>query len=259
MKLFVFDIDNTLVSHCKQESYIPNSTKLAINKIVKLGHKAIIATGRTYNTTQQVMKDVNICDAIICNGSAAIINNELIYNKPIRKEALNHFLKEIKENNYPALAFDSHDIYIYDDIEEKEFFNQQVNTFVNPMFDGTSHKIKRFDFEKEYNSISLFTKTDINSFEDISTTWYDEGGYELMDVDSTKATGIMMYVEKFNFNKEDVYVFGDNYNDISMFKEFYDNSYVLGNACDEVKKFAKNVCKHIDDDGLYCAIDDILN
>lgn len=258
MKLFVFDIDNTLISHCTGKSYMPESTRKALKLIKDLGHKAIIATGRTYNTTLHIMKDIDVCDAVICNGSAIVVGNEVVYNKPLRKEALEQFLSNIKEHGFPALAFDSHDIYIYDDIKEKELFNQRVNPFVAPMFEGTNHSIKKFAFDRDYNSISIFTKENVNNFEDISTTWYDEGGYELMDADSTKATGITKYIEEHNFNKDDVYVFGDNFNDISMFKEFYENSYVLGNACDEVKNHAKNICDHIDEDGIYNAIVSIL-
>ncbi|MFV0424265.1 MAG: Cof-type HAD-IIB family hydrolase [Bacilli bacterium] len=258
MKLFVFDIDNTLVSHYQEESVISTSTKNALRMIEEMGHHCIIATGRTYNTTCHIMKEIDIWDAILCNGSTIVLNNEVTYNKPIVKDCLEDILKEAREKNIATLGFDSHDIYVYDDVVDKEYFNQQIKSFIVPMFQGTNCGIKKFDFSREYNSISFFTKEKIKKFENISVTIYEEGGYEFMNSCTSKATGILKYIEMYNFSKEDVYVFGDNYNDISMFEEFYENSYVLGNACDEVKNHAKYVCDHIDDDGIYNAVVDIL-
>jgi len=44
----------------------------------------------------------------------------------------------------------------------------------------------------------------------------------------------------FNLDKSEVAVFGDDYNDIEMLDGF-DNSIVMGNACDEVKSHARYV------------------
>lgn len=258
MKLFVFDIDSTLVSHSNRGSYIPDSAKKAIEMIQNAGHCAIIATGRCYNVTQHIMEEVNINSAVLCNGSTIVEDFEVVYNKPMHSNANKKFLEDIKKSSLPAIAFDSHNIYIYDEIENKEKFVNAISTFVNPMFEGTSYSLQKLSFDKEYNSISIFSKTNVNIFEDISETWYDDHGYELMEKTSTKATGILKYINDKSILKEDVYVFGDNYNDISMFEEFYENSYVLGNANNDVKDFAKNICDHIDNDGVYKAVVSIL-
>ena len=46
----------------------------------------------------------------------------------------------------------------------------------------------------------------------------------------------MQLAEILGVEKEDIYVVGDNYNDIAMLDAF--NSFVVENACDEVKKHA---------------------
>ncbi len=259
MKLFVFDIDNTLIKHCDGKSYLPDSAREALQLIKASGNKIIIATGRTYNVTEHIMRDLQVSDAVICNGSAMVLNNNLVYNEPIRQEPLAHFLTEIKNKRLPALAFDSHDIYIHNDIDDKEYFTKIVKSFIDPMYEGTSHQMKQFDFNIQYNSISIFDAEEINPYSDISCTWYEEGGYELMNKNSTKASGILKYINDNGIDKQNVYVFGDNYNDIPMFEMFYENSYVVGDACDIVKSYAKNVCDLIEEDGIYKAVIKILN
>ncbi|MFV0499718.1 MAG: Cof-type HAD-IIB family hydrolase [Bacilli bacterium] len=258
MKLFVFDIDNTLVSHSKNKLTIPDTAFLAIDLIKKSGNKCLIATGRTYNTTRHLMELFDIKDAVVANGSTVIIDHNVIYDKPINENVQKQIFEEIKEKHIPTLAMDSHDIYIYDDVVDRDFFVKQIRSFIDPMYEGTKHNIKSFDFNNLYNSISFFTNEKIKDYEETSVTMYEEGGFELMDINCSKASGIYRYIDINGIDKKSVYVFGDNYNDIKMFQEFYTNSYVLGNACEEVKSYAKNVCDHIDNDGVYKAVKSIL-
>jgi HAD superfamily hydrolase (TIGR01484 family) len=51
-----------------------------------------------------------------------------------------------------------------------------------------------------------------------------------------KAVGILQLAELLEVEKEDIYVVGDNFNDIAMLDAFH--SFVVENACDEVKKHA---------------------
>ncbi len=254
MKLFVFDIDNTLISHHNGDAVVVESAKEALQIIKDNGCKPILATGRPYNTVEHIMDDLDISDAILSNGSTVVLNKEIIYNRPIIEEANASLLKAIKEKGLPAIAMDSHDIYIYSEVEEKGYFDKLIEKFISPMFEGTTAKMKEFDFDSEYNIISIFSEEEIDTHNEIEKTWYHNTGYELTNKGSSKATGILKYIEENNIDKNDVYVFGDNYNDLSMFAEFYENSYVLGNACDEVKSYAKHICDHIDNDGIYKAI-----
>ncbi len=82
-------------------------------------------------------------------------------------------------------------------------------------------------------------------------------GVSIVPKGVNKAEGIKKYLELTNSNQE-VFVFGDNLNDKEMFEAFYENSYVIGNAKDSVKGYAKNVMKNLEDDGIYWAVANIL-
>lgn len=53
-------------------------------------------------------------------------------------------------------------------------------------------------------------------------------------------------MNKYNFNKNDIYVIGDCYNDLSMF-EINDNSFMINNNIEELNSNANNVVDSISD------------
>ena len=67
-----------------------------------------------------------------------------------------------------------------------------------------------------------------------------------------KSVGIKMMVDHFKGNYKDVVVFGDEKNDLSMFKDEW-TSIAMGNAIDELKEKATYVTTPCDQDGIYNA------
>lgn len=64
-----------------------------------------------------------------------------------------------------------------------------------------------------------------------------------------KDKGIIRMIDYIGGNKEDVVVFGDDYNDLVMFKDDW-TCIAMGNACDELKDVADFVTKENKDDGI---------
>lgn len=67
-----------------------------------------------------------------------------------------------------------------------------------------------------------------------------------------KAKGIYRVLDHFGASPEDVVVFGDNYNDLSMFMPEW-ISIAMGNAVPELKEKAQYVTTQIDEDGIFNA------
>ena len=57
-------------------------------------------------------------------------------------------------------------------------------------------------------------------------------------------------LDYFGIDKEDAIAFGDGNNDIEMF-EVVGNKIAMGNASDELKEIATDICKTAADDGIY--------
>ena len=73
---------------------------------------------------------------------------------------------------------------------------------------------------------------------------------EIMDKSVSKATGIEVMLKHYGFTPEEAIGFGDNYNDIDMFK-FVGTAIVMGNAPEPVKKYATEVTASNEDSGIY--------
>ncbi len=253
--LFVFDIDGTIVSHSKNPSYIPKSTIKAIELIFNSGYKVIVATGRTYTQSKNVMELLGVTDGIFSDGSTIVINNNVVSNEVISKEAYESFINDCKKNNLTALAQDhmyNYLMYSPTDEEAVDIIESYAKGMDNP--DYIKNEIPN---TLECNLFSCFSQHDFQKFDDISYTAWTKGT-SMKPKNVNKASGIKKYIELANISYKQVHVFGDNFNDIEMFQEFYEHSNVLGDAPNEVKEYAKNILNSIDCNGIYNRIINIL-
>lgn len=254
--LFVFDIDGTIVSHNKGCSYIPKATIKAMKMIQTAGHKIVIATGRNYSQTKEVMDELNILDAIVCDGAALFINNKLVYKKSIEANAMKSYIKDSTKNNLAIIAQGVYNNYISGDFSKSEA-NEVVNSYYRGINNSETilHSLKECD---EYTSFTCFNSFNFQDFNAVSVIKW-ETGTAIKPQHTSKASGIKEYISINMIKHSDVYVFGDSFNDIEMFQEFYDNSYILGDAHEMSKKHAKYILDNIDNNGLYKGVISILN
>ncbi|MBR4151480.1 MAG: HAD family phosphatase [Selenomonadaceae bacterium] len=73
---------------------------------------------------------------------------------------------------------------------------------------------------------------------------------EIMDKSISKATGIEVLLKHYGFTVDEAIAFGDNYNDVEMFR-YIPQSVVMANAPDKVKKLAAAVTDSNEDGGIY--------
>ena len=69
MKYFFFDIDGTLKPYGR---HISDTTKNTIRKLKENGHKVFLATGRRYSEIINIMKELEIADAV-CSGGGQLL------------------------------------------------------------------------------------------------------------------------------------------------------------------------------------------
>lgn len=71
----------------------------------------------------------------------------------------------------------------------------------------------------------------------------------VMNKSATKMNAIQYIAEKYGINLENVISFGDDYNDIEMIKGC-GKGIAMGNALDEVKAAADDLCENNENDGV---------
>ena len=71
-----------------------------------------------------------------------------------------------------------------------------------------------------------------------------------------KTTGVLYLEEKLGIEKEDIYTFGDEQNDLRMLEDF--QGIAMGNAIDVCKEKAKFVTKTVYEDGIAYAFNEYI-
>ncbi len=244
-KYFFFDIDGTLTN--KNTGELVASAKRTIELLQKNGHFVAICSGRAYYKTAPFAKKVGISN-IVSNGGAAItINNQLIENRPLDHDKAVALCEEAQKLGYGILISpsDSIDVLMIDDlfINQVGYRQEPTRYFLNQNITYKDikniYKIYIAIDEKEENNLTLIDSIGHIRFMPPYLTYQhdvkDEGIYKMMDY--------------LHGNIKDVVVFGDDYNDLIMFKDEW-TSIAMGNAVDELKKKADFVTRNSYDDGI---------
>ena len=81
--------------------------------------------------------------------------------------------------------------------------------------------------------------------------------FELYSKKNTKATGILKVLEYLNIDIQNSYAFGDGKNDIEMLSTV-GCGIAMGNANDEVKKYANKITDTVHNDGVAIGIKEFV-
>lgn len=265
MEIYVSDLDGTLLNNKKE---VTQYSKEEINKLIDKGMNFTIATARTPATVVDMMEGLNLSiPAVMMNGVLIYDINEKRYIdiKDINESAIERALQIFEEYNKDIFMYsikDNH-LWVYHKdftygVEErfyKERCNKPLKTFVKvedyrKAIEG-SMPINIIAFDKYEVIKGIYDK--IKDIEGLTTDYYEDiyekGCYYLESYSSeaSKANGIKFLSRYVNHSK--VITFGDNVNDIPMFK-ISDECYALENATDVLKEIATAVIGNNNDDAV---------
>lgn len=250
IKMIAFDLDGTLISH---DGKISNKVIQSFKKLKELGIILVPTTGRTIHSVINIAKILDIYEDNylgIFNTGAAIQelnSSKLIYSQSLSiKDYLS--IKDNLNNKYFLSVYTHEYIYLEEDpIEELLQDNENLQM-----------EIKKLDIKKELpiSRINIMGKKEIldkfkpNSFFDkyylvrnIPTS------IEIINKNTSKGEAVKYLANRYNISLDEVLCIGDGNNDISMLK-LVKYSVAMGNASDEVKKYAKFITDSVEKDGF---------
>lgn len=263
--LYISDLDGTLLN---KNAELSDFTARHLKGLIEGGINISVATARTAATCDRILGKVPFKIPII------LMNGVLIYDfsekKYVNKEVLTRvqvrtIISAMKDCNVDGFMYGLENgrlITFYERLSNAEmeaFYSERTNKygkefmhapnlgdclpddFLYFCFMDTSENIHRL-----YDKVKNIDKIRIEKYKDI----YSSGDLWYMEVFSDRASkyNALMYLrEKYGF--EQVVAFGDNLNDIPLFKAS-DICFAVANANDEVKAAASAVIGANTDDSV---------
>ncbi|MGL5150114.1 MAG: HAD family hydrolase [Clostridium sp.] len=279
-KIIFFDGDGTIIKN----NFITDKTKEAFKRLRENGHVLVLSTGRAYPAVDGILSELNFENMICSAGATVVVNKEILFSKPMsyesRKELVEYFeehniVYNLEGNDYVYIKKGHKEKYLKlftppnkEEVSEEEYaraldriekISLRTREIENPM-DVTFNKIHYYGAEILYSEgvCPIDFKDVREKFKDrytcvsLSLSKLFSGG-EVCEKDISKALGIKEMLKYYNFNLDDVYAIGDDYNDIDMLK-FVKNSIAMGNSPQAVKDVSSYVTKSFEEDGFYEAM-----
>ncbi|MDE5864751.1 MAG: Cof-type HAD-IIB family hydrolase [Lachnospiraceae bacterium] len=286
IKLIVSDMDGTLFNSNQEIS--PHNLA-AIREASKQGVRFMIATGRSVDTIGPTIEKYDLhCGLILLNGAEVRDENSRIINTinidyeiiPEIARILNRQgyipeymtnkgsqlcgTEEMMEKNmgWRMMCLDrSHTLTLEEAIEQgrNSVFQKTLtrNNTIEDMLakDLEIRKIIVFNPDREFNTRNR--EELMEKFPELSILSSYPENIEINSKYAQKGHGLQKAIEKIGISKDEVAVFGDGLNDLSMF-ELFPNAYAPANAEFEIREKAKEIIPSNNDDGVGKKIFELL-
>ena len=253
-KIFSFDIDMTLLEHKTYK--ITPSALVAIERLKEQGHIIVLATGRNpENSDSKQFVDIVKPNAVIgLNGTLVKVGEEKIFEHFFDKDVLKRLAKFVEGKDCAlGLTLEDKDYYfnqnVIDDYDKKRW-GESFRKFYPPekLFDLTVRTLTYVgppsgakEIEENFPTLKL-------------PLFAGMFGADVIEKCASKAEGLKLLCKYYNIDIKDTVAFGDSMND----KEIIEESgfgIAMGNAIEELKKYADYVTDDIADNGVYNALE----
>lgn len=266
-KILAIDLDGTLFYPKKRFRLIPKKNLEFIQKFIDNGGILIIVTGRNYFFAHRVYKKINRPFYLYgCNSSIFIKDNiikeEIFFDNNELTKFLDRIEKRFEPTTYVIMSktencllyakrqkfrtLFGYPFYYLSEGVYRENYKISKRKFINELKNGKIYKVMVFPgVGKKATALSSIMSKYLNTNDPFCEISWSGSSLELTPKGVSKTRGINEFLEKNNFDKNDVYVVGDSGNDIVMFKEFYKHSFCMTHASSSVKKYAKHIIENV--------------
>jgi Cof subfamily protein (haloacid dehalogenase superfamily) len=244
----VSDVDGTLF-HPGDIGISARITEM-IKKLGEYGIHFCAASGRQHYNLQNLFREVKNHISYICeNGAVAYHKGVQIFKSPIKKGIAFDIIEEL-------LSVGRYDLMI--STVDKSFLMTQRDEFESFIrHDVKNHAVRIYEADEIDDDILKVSAFKMNSAEEIKAEFGDRwrnttiksaiSGASWLDFNCTdKGRALEEMKLSMGIKKDQIIVFGDNYNDLQMF-DVAGTAYAMSSSKDEVKKRADFVTDSVED------------
>lgn len=249
-KLILIDSDETL-RHT--DGLIAERTKKMIRKNIDLGNYVCVCTARPRYHAEKITIMAGAGDIVISSNGAEIYDikdNKLINCVSVNTKSCKKLIQYAYKNDIRLILVVDNYEYVTKDVKndkQKLLLNEKEidNLIIKQCMFTDKDSLKLMDAKKFVLSIKDVI---IINESDNSLDW-EEYWFSVADINASKGNALKFLLNYLKINKEDSIAIGNDYNDISMFKEA-GISVAVANASDEIKKMVSIVVGSNNDDGV---------
>lgn len=262
-RLYVTDLDGTLLDN---NGELSEYSKKHLQSMLDKGLAFTVASARSLKSIKKIMKDVNLTLPVISLNGGFV--SEFKSNKHI---GIHHIGRELSKELYKEI--ESFGVLISSfDAENQSLSYNQLTPGINDYLVDRKQQVGDDVLKKHFNDVSgqimAFTVIDekeriialeehlkdkfgehiiVDAWEDMYyKPWYWLSIHSTL---STKANGIKVLLDHLEGRYDEVVVFGDQSNDLEMFK-IADKCFAVENAVEEIKTQATDIIERNSEHGV---------
>ena len=270
IRMVVSDLDQTLLN---SDATLSAENLAAIRAAEAKGIFVTICSGRIFTMMEAYARALNIQGPVITTNGAAIVDGKtgkLLSTQSIPKDVAVKILDYGRERDYDYSALTGPVSYFSCNSQRKKRFERyneiaeagglagmRLEYFCERSYsniDDDFLKLLLYQIpEQDLESVSAF----LDSIPEINYTSSDEGLLDIMAAGTSKGTAVAEVRQLLGLEKDQVCVFGDYINDLTMFSEA-GLTVAMANAHEELKSKALYVTDTNDHAGVARAIEALL-
>ena len=253
IKAVATDMDGTFLTSDKR---ITEENRESAIKTMEKGVEFIVASGRSYVSLKELVKNIKGINYFIClNGAEIYKNDKVLYEASIDPEISFDILKKCQEIDLDFSATGNNKVY-YSKLDlEYESIIKKEDSGINFIFDKEKQNIEKDYYQKLvfYNSpekFKILREYVEEKYSDKVNVF--ESGARIMDIvskEANKGNGLKIVANDMGIGLDEIVALGDNENDLSMLKEVI-YSVAMENAKDIVKDQVRYVARSNEESGV---------
>jgi len=221
--------------------------------------KFAAASGRFYSQLSVNFKKVNTDMIFIAHNGALIKYNnkgKTLYSNNIAKEEIEHVINLNPQLGEEMFLAGENEAFVVN--PSKVIFHELTCVDVPVVKLKSFSELKSPIYKITYYMAGGVSSVIVNHLkekldEKLEFVVSGDKFIDIMNKGISKGSAIKILQEKFKIDQDNTMVFGDYYNDLTMFKAAH-YSYAMKNAPDEVKKHANFITQSNNEDGVYNVI-----
>jgi Cof subfamily protein (haloacid dehalogenase superfamily) len=260
IKLIASDMDHTLLT---EKGELPPEFDNYIARLEEIGIDFVIASGRPLYTLKDIFSNIkNELGFIADNGGIVSYKGEILFKSlisPLTYQAMVAFIEEKTEGI--AILCGLETAFLSEESKTHENF---LKTFYSNI--RFVPKLEKVNAEVDKITIYLPNKNSEACYEkivkpyyggDFSVTVGDSIWIDIMNYGINKGKAMRILGEHLHIDGSQMMAFGDTYNDIEMLQAV-EYSYIVENAHEEMKRYAKFITETNDNFGVIKVIDKVI-